>query len=168
MSFDSIITREVQRNGRRYEVTTEGEVFAWRLGYRWKTEKRIRLKFSVVSTGYLYTTTLGYAHRLIAEVFLGPPPTAKHTDVNHKNGIKDDNRLCNLEWCTRSENLKHSYGVLKRKTPLGRNLGGGVCFDKSRNKWMSYLGDKKNRTYQGRFDTEEEAWTANRLARQTR
>lgn len=50
-------------------------------------------------------------HRLIAQTFLGDPPKGKPV-VNHKNGIKDDNRLENLEWCSLSENALHSFRVL--------------------------------------------------------
>lgn len=35
--------------------------------------------------------------------------------INHKNGIKSDNRLKNLEWCTQSENMIHSFYVLKQR-----------------------------------------------------
>ena len=47
------------------------------------------------------------AHRLIALTFLQGIPGKDF--VNHKNGVKDDNRLDNLEWCTKSENSKHSF-----------------------------------------------------------
>lgn len=50
-------------------------------------------------------------HRVIAITFLGPPPTNKH-EVNHKNGIKNDNNIDNLEWITHKENILHSTRIL--------------------------------------------------------
>lgn len=52
-------------------------------------------------------------HRVIAQTFL--ENTKKLPQVNHKNGIKSDNRLINLEWCSRSENIQHAFknGLIK-------------------------------------------------------
>ena len=46
-------------------------------------------------------------HRLVAECFITTDTILK--EVNHKNGLKSDNDYKNLEWCTRLENIKHSW-----------------------------------------------------------
>jgi len=68
--------------------------------------------FLVKSTGYLQVNLSGrtrhFVHRLVASAFCGHPCEV----VNHINGIKTDNRACNLEWTTQSANNAHRHRAL--------------------------------------------------------
>src|SRR6266853_3339920 len=61
------------------------------------------------------------AHRLVWEAFNGV--ISEGVEINHKNGVKTDNRLENLELLTRSENLKHKFRVLHYPAPNNPNRG---------------------------------------------
>lgn len=48
-----------------------------------------------------------YVHRLLGFAFLEKRP--EHTQINHIDGVKHNNELSNLEWCTESENKIHGW-----------------------------------------------------------
>jgi len=50
-------------------------------------------------------------HKLVAETFIPMRVTGERLEINHKNGDKSDNRVKNLEWVTRQENMAHSYAT---------------------------------------------------------
>ena len=75
-------------------------------------------------TGKYYTVALYkngkstrfYVHRLVGVAFI--ENFNNYTDINHKDGNTLNNIVDNIEWCTRSYNIYHSYNTLNRKVNL--------------------------------------------------
>lgn len=78
-----------------------------------RNKKTLKLKHKRLDrNGYEICTIFGktkIVHRLLAFTFITNPRPDIYNEINHKNGIKHDNRLENLEWTSRSENMKHAF-----------------------------------------------------------
>jgi len=99
-------------NFSRYEASTKGRLRSTNYKNSGKTKV---LKPADGGDGYLKTMLQNDegqykswgVHKWIALTFLGEKPDG--LEINHKDGVKVNNAPDNLEYCTRSENLKHAF-----------------------------------------------------------
>ena len=110
-----------------YSVTDNGCIYRRSDGYKFTPRKdskgylRLRLPYPNASSRdgrYPFKV-----HRLVAMFHL--PNYSEHLQVNHKNGVKTDNRVENLEMVTNQENVLHAWGVLdstERRRKCSENM----------------------------------------------
>ena len=102
----------------RYQVSNKGRVksFGNDKHRKEKILKPIKTKLGYLIIGFYKNDKYRRfrIHRLVLSTFIGK----SSLDCNHKNGIKTDNRLENLEYCTRSENIIHAFKI-GLKTQIG-------------------------------------------------
>lgn len=86
-------------------------------------------------TGYIYVQLSNgrarrpkaLVHRLVAAAFLDNPNALPH--VNHLDGIKSNNRVDNLEWCTASQNERHAHKTGLKQALRGASNGRAILSD---------------------------------------
>jgi hypothetical protein len=111
------MTTEVTIDGRRcrvypyderYLVSECGHVYS-KIKNRWLKPNKsdlgyLRLQVLNPRTGKCFSAV----HRIVALTFYGNAPDGK-PEINHIDGNKENNHVSNLEWCSRSENIKHGF-----------------------------------------------------------
>ena len=101
-----------------YYMTSQGRVFTMAKNHfrelHPRENKQGYYRFSVVNTDNSMSTIS--LHRAVLSTF-DPNPDMYKLQINHKDGIKSNNNLDNLEWCTNKENMHHAL-----KNQLIKNL----------------------------------------------
>lgn len=135
--------RYIKETGRKYSVSNQGRV---KNNINGNILKAINTPKGYTKVNLHMDNGLRYSrliHRLVATAFI--PNSENKPEVNHKNGIKHDNRVENLEWVTQEENLKHAYdtGLVRHKDNCYSgylySLWKRVHQDKMCSEWQDFL-----------------------------
>ncbi len=107
--MDNAITWKVIPQAPDYAVSSNGEVKNLLTGKILRPYRRKNGYLNASLRVFPYVSKGFYVHRLVAQAFL-PNPEVK-SDVNHLDSNPSNNRLENLEWASRRENIAHAISA---------------------------------------------------------
>lgn len=114
----------------------------------WNTRYAGKPAFAAVtSDGYLYGGVFGRlhkAHRVCWAIHHGEWPAE---DIDHINGVRDDNRITNLRAVSRAENARN-----KKRSPKNTSGATGVYWHNPTGKWLAHIGADGSKKHLGLFD----------------
>ena len=121
-----------------YFITEDGRCY--------NTNTNKYLKGQIGKNGYIsFNLTLPngkkkrlYAHRLVALHFLDNPNPKEFTEVNHIDGNRQNNHISNLEWVSRTQNIRHAFtnNLIKTQKPV-------ACMDNNGNVLKVYPSESE-------------------------
>lgn len=118
-----------------YNIDTHGNVWSCKTNKKYAFRAWRKMKPYLTGNGYHRICLYGKSsrgekfavHKIVALAFI--PKKQGKPFINHINGIKTDNRVENLEWCTASENTKHAYSIGHSPNNKGQNHGMSKLID---------------------------------------
>lgn len=111
-----------------YIACSNGKIFKMNYG---RTGRTMEVKQHKTKNGYLQFNFNGkhmYSHRFITMCFIPNPHNLPQ--VNHKNEVKTDNRVENLEWCTAEYNLNYGTHNERQRRSVARSMVNNPAFSK--------------------------------------
>lgn len=159
LNFNNVNWKDIEGFEDNYMVSENGEIYSKKRDIVMKRRQGNyyqNVSLSLNNKGYTRTI-----HRLVAQAFI-PNPLNK-PEVNHIDGNKLNNNVCNLEWVTSSENSQHAVdtGLQKPTKPhLGKKLGIGSKYHnvmQDRKRWRARVKNNGKILTNKNFSNEEDA-----------
>jgi len=140
------IWKEIKGYEGLYKVSNYGKVKRL-IGYHCRQERYVSSHIN--HDGYLRVSLskdgkakIHEVSRLVCFAFCPPPQNWKQDEVNHKDGLKQNNYFENLEWCSRTENSWHAHNILNKQN--GENGSKAILTREQVNEIRKLLNEGKH------------------------